>query len=245
MLGRVVRVGSLLTAVLAGTGMHGQSFGPSNPFYAKSALPFQAPPFDKIRDADYQPAIEAGIAEQRKEIEAIANDPAAPTFENTVVAMEKTGQLLTRVTLVFDGVAQANTDPTLQKVQETVTPERTALQDAIMLNTNLFKRIATLYQKRATLGLDAEQMRLLEVDYQQFVKAGAKLSEADKEKLKKLNEEESVLSNTFVNKLLAATRVAAFATTDKAALAGLSDAQVSAAAEAAKGRRQAGYVIPL
>lgn len=245
MLGRVVGVASLLTAVLAGTVMQGQSFGPSNPFYAKSTLPFQAPPFDKIKDSDYQPAIEAGIAEQRKEIEAIANDPAAPTFDNTIVAMEKTGQLLTRVTLVFDGVTQANTDPTLQKVQEIVTPERTALQDAIMLNTKLFQRIETLYEKRAQLGLDAEQMRLLEVDYQQFVKAGAKLSEADKAKLKKLNEEESVLSNAFTNKLLAATKAAAFATTDKNALAGLSEAQMEAAAEAAKGRGQAGYVIPL
>ncbi|QMV20322.1 peptidyl-dipeptidase Dcp [Granulicella sp. 5B5] len=242
----MAEAGVVLGAVMVSGAMaQAQSFGPSNPFYAKSTLPFQAPPFDKITDADYQPAIEAGITKQRKEMEAIANDPAAPTFENTVEAMEKTGQLLTRVTLVFDGITQANTDPTLQKVQEIVTPERTALQDAIMLNTKLFKRVETLYAKRATLGLDAEQMRLLEVDYQQFVKAGAKLSEADKAKLKKLNEEESVLSNAFTNKLLAATKAAAFATADKAALAGLSDAQVSAAAEAAKGRGQEGYVIPL
>jgi len=249
MLGRMVRVaeaGVVIGAVMVGGAMvQAQGFGPSNPFYAKSSLPYQAPPFDKITDADYQPAIEAGIGEQRKEMEAIANNPAAPTFENTVVAMEKTGQLLARVTQTFDGITQANTDPTLQKVQEIVTPERTALQDAIMLNTKLFARIDTLYQKRATLGLDAESMRLLEVDYQQFVKAGAKLSEADKTKLKKLNEEESVLSNAFVNKLLAATKAAAFSTKDKSALSGLSDAQVASAAEAAKGRNQDGYVIPL
>ncbi|WP_263380815.1 peptidyl-dipeptidase Dcp [Granulicella paludicola] len=234
-----------LAATLLTASAHAQSFGPSNPFYVKSDLPFQAPPFDRIKDADYQPAIEAGIAEQKREIEVIADSAAAPTFDNTIVAMEKTGQLLTRVSQVFDGIAQANTNPTLQKVQEIVTPERTALQDAITLNTKLFKRIETLYNQRASLHLDPEQLRLLEVDYQQFVKAGARLSEADKEKLKALNSEESTLSNKFTNQLLAATKAAAYKTTDKAALAGLSEAQISAAGEAAKGRGEQGYVLPL
>jgi peptidyl-dipeptidase Dcp len=249
MFGRTVRLAEttvLLSAVaIGGAAAQAQAFGPSNPFYAKSTLPFQAPPFDRIKDADYQPAIEAGIAEQKREIEVIADSAEAPTFDNTIVAMERTGQLLTRVTQVFDGIAQANTNPTLQKVQEIVTPERTALQDAITLNTRLFKRIETLYNQRASLKLDPEQQRLLEVDYQQFVKAGARLSEADKEKLKALNSEESTLSNKFTNQLLAATKAAAYKTTDKAALAGLSEAQVSAAAEAAKGRGEQGYVLPL
>ncbi len=221
------------------------AFGPSNPFYAASTLPFQAPPFDKIKDADYQPAIEAGITQQMKETDAIANNPDAPTFDNTIVAMEKDGQLLTRVTLVFFGVTQANTNPTLQKVQELMTPKLTALQDSIYLNSKLFARVQTLYEKRSTLHLDAESMRLLEVDYREFVKAGAKLNDADKARLKKLNEEESVLSNTFTNKLLAGTKAAAYATTDKTKLAGLSDAQIEAAALAAKSRGQDGYVIPL
>jgi peptidyl-dipeptidase Dcp len=222
-----------------------QAFGPSNPFYAESTLPFQAPPFDKIKDADYEPAIDAGIAQARAENEAIANSAAAPTFENTIAAMEKAGQLLNRVTLVFFGVTQANTNDTLQKVQETVTPKLTALQDSIYLNNKLFARVQTLYDEREKLGLDAESLRLLEVDYQQFVKAGAKLSDADKTKLKKLNEEESVLSNAFTNKLLAGTKAAAFSTKDKAMLAGLSEAQMEAAVVAAKGRGQEGYVIPL
>ncbi len=247
--GRVVRLaetGFVLGAVMVGgAAAQAQAFGPSNPFYAKSTLPFEAPPFDRIKDADYQPAIEAGIGEQKREIEAIANNPAAPTFDNTIVAMEKTGQLLSRVSQVFDGIAQANTNPALQKVQEIVTPERTALQDAITLNTKLFKRIETLYNERASLNLDAEQLRLLEVDYQQFVKAGATLSEGDKARLKALNSEESTLSNKFTTLLLAATKAAAYKTTDKAALAGLSEAQVSAAAEAAKGRSEQGYVLPL
>jgi peptidyl-dipeptidase Dcp len=222
-----------------------QAFGPSNPFYTSSTLPFHAPPFDKIKDADYQPAIEAGITQQRAEIEAIANNPAPPTFDNTIVAMEKSGQLLNRVSLVFYGIAQANTNPTLLRVQAAVTPKLTAAQDAINLNTKLFVRIETLYNPRASLTLDSESLRLLAVDYQQFVKAGAKLSEADKTKLKKLNEEEAVLSNDFNTRLLAATKAAAYATTDKSNLAGLSDAQIAAAAEAAKDRNQPGYVIPL
>jgi peptidyl-dipeptidase Dcp len=222
-----------------------QAFGAANPFYAASTLPFQAPPFDKIKDADYQPAIEAGIEQARAENEAIANNAAAPTFENTIAAMEKTGQLLNRVTLVFFGVTQADTNPVLQKVQEIVTPKLAALQDAIYLNSRLFARVQTLYDERTTLGLDAESMRLLEVDYKAFVKAGAKLSDADKTKLKKLNEEESVLSNAFTNKLLAGTKAAAYSTKDKAALAGLSEAQVAAGALAAKERGQEGYVIPL
>jgi peptidyl-dipeptidase Dcp len=237
----------MVGAMVVGSGgvAEGQAFGPSNPFYAASKLPFQAPPFDKIKDPDYQPAIEAGIAQQMQETEAIANNSAAPTFDNTIVAMEKTGQLLNRVTQVFSGVTSANTNDTLQKVQEVETPKLAALQDAIYLNSKLFARVKAVYDVRANLKLDAESLRLVEVDYREFVKAGAKLSDAEKAKLKKLNEEEAVLSNTFTNKLLAATKAAAFVTTDKAKLAGLSDAQVQAAALAAKGRGTAGYVIPL
>ncbi len=221
------------------------AFGPENPFYAASTLPFHAPPFDRIKDTDYQPAIEAGIAEQLREIDAIAHNPAEPTFENTIVALEKSGQLLTRVTMVFDGVVQANTNDTLQKVQEEEAPKRAALQDAIYLNTALFARVAAVYRNRAALGLDAESERLLEWDYDHFVLAGAKLSEADKTKLKQLNEEESVLSTAFTNKLLAAAKAGAFVTTDKAKLAGLSEAELQAAAGAAKARGVEGYLLPL
>jgi peptidyl-dipeptidase Dcp len=221
------------------------AFGPSNPFYAPSKLPYQAPPFDKIKDTDYQPAIEAGMAQQRIEMDAIANNSAAPTFENTIVAMEKTGALLNRASLVFYGVVQANTNDTLQKVQEIEAPKLAAHQDAISLNPKLFARISKLYNERATLKLDPESMRLLEYDYQQFVKAGANLNDADKTKLKKLNEEDANLETAFNNKLLAGTKTGAFVTTDEAKLAGLSEAQVAAAALAAKERKVDGYVIPL
>ena len=223
----------------------GAEFGPSNPFYAPSKLPFQAPPFDKIKDEDYQPAIEAGMVEQRKEIQAIADNPAAPTFENTFVAMEKSGQLLSRSAATFFAVVSANTNPTLQKVRQAEAPKLAAHQDAIYLDPKLFQRVATVYKERQSLKLNPEQLRLVERTYEEFVHAGANLSEADKTELKKLNEELATLSNTFSNKLLAATKDAAFVTTDKTALSGLSDAEISAAAEAAKGRKVEGFVLPL
>ncbi|HEX3471929.1 MAG TPA: peptidyl-dipeptidase Dcp [Silvibacterium sp.] len=221
------------------------AFGPSNPFYAPSSLPYQAPPFDKIKDTDYQPAIEAGMAQQLEEIRAIADNPAPPTFENTLVAMEKTGALFRRATAAFDAVTGANTNPALQKVEEAEAPRLAAHHDAIYLDSRLFQRVAAIYSQRDSLKLNPESQRLLEVVYKDFVHAGANLSDADKVKLKKLNEEESTLSNAFKNKLLAATRDAALVSTDKSALAGLNDAQLAAAAQAAKGRNQQGYIIPL
>ena len=220
-------------------------FGPSNPFYAPSALPFQAPPFDKIKDEDYQPAIEAGMAQQQAEIQAIADDPAPPTFENTFVAMEKSGRLFERALAAFDGVTGANTDPVLQSVKTIEAPKLAAHQDFIYLNTKLFTRVATVYKQRMSLKLDPESLRLVEKVYDDFVHAGANLSEADKTELKKLNEEISTLSNAFNTKLLDATRNGAYVTTIKADLAGLSDAQVAAAAQAAQGRKVEGFVIPL
>jgi len=220
-------------------------FGPSNPFYAPSTLPYQAPPFDKIKDDDYIPAMDAGMAEEQKEMEAIANNPAPPTFENTIVAMEKSGRLLRRVQGAFFTVVSANENPTLQKVRATEAPKLAAHHDAILLNDKLFQRVSTIYNERKSLNLDPESLRLVEYQYDQFVHAGAKLNEADKAQLKKLNEELATLSNTFATKLLSATKEGAYTTTDKAAMAGLSDAQITAAAQAAKGRKVEGYVIPL
>jgi peptidyl-dipeptidase Dcp len=220
-------------------------FGPTNPFYAASPLPFQAPPFDKIKDSDYQPAIEAGMAQQRAEMLAIADNPAPPTFENTMVAMEKSGQLFNRVMQVFGGVTSANLSPELQKVQEIEAPKLAAHQDAIFLDSKLFQRVDAIYKQRDSLGLDAEALRLVKFYYDQFLHAGAKLSDADKVELKKLNEEESTLSNAFNTKLLAATKDGAFITTDKNALAGLSQKSLDGAAQAAKERKVDGYVIPL
>jgi peptidyl-dipeptidase Dcp len=220
-------------------------FGPSNPFYAPSTLPFQAPPFDKIKDDDYQPAIEAGMAQQQAEIRTIADNPAAPTFDNTIVALEKSGRLLDRATAVFFGVTGANINPTLQNVKTIEAPKLAAHQDFLFLNTKLFARIAALYKERGTLGLDAESLRLLERYYDDFVHAGANLSEADKTEMRKLNEQISSLEDAFNTKLLAATKDGAYATGDKAALAGLSEAQIAGAAQMAKDRKVEGFVVPL
>ena len=235
---------STIPAVAADTQSQSQ-FGPSSPFYAPSALPYQAPPFDKIKDDDYLPAMDAGMAEEQKEMDAIADNPAPPTFENTIVAMEKTGRLLRRVQGAFFTVVSANENPTLQKVRATEAPKLAAHRDAILLNDKLFQRVSAIYNERKSLNLDPESLRLVEYTYDQFVHAGANLNEADKAQLKKLNEELATLSNTFSTKLLAATKQGAYTTPDKAALSGLSEAQVNAAAESAKGRKVDGYVIPL
>jgi peptidyl-dipeptidase Dcp len=220
-------------------------FGPSNPFYAPSTLPFHAPPFDRIKDEDYQPAIEAGMAEELSEIQAIADNPAGPTFENVLVAMEKTGQLLHRAMTAFFAVVEANTNPALQKVRTAEAPKLAAHHDAIYLNARLFGRVAAVYQQRDSLNLDPESRRLLDVTYDRFVRSGANLSDADKTELKRLNEEISTLSTAFSTKLLAATKDGAYATPDRSALAGMSEAQIAAAAQTAEGRKQEGYVLPL
>jgi peptidyl-dipeptidase Dcp len=221
------------------------TFGPDNPFSAPSTLPFHAPPFDKIKDGDYQPAIDAGMAEQRREMRAIADNPTAPTFENTFVAMEKSGQLFNRVMAAFHGVTGANRNPELQKVQDFEAPRLAAHQDAIFLDSKLFQRVEAIYKQRDSLKLDPESLRLVEFYYKEFVHAGANLSDSDKAELKKLNEEESTLTNAFTTKLLAATKDAAYVTKQKEALAGLSDSQIAAAALAAKERKLEGYALPL
>jgi len=222
-----------------------EAFGPSNPFYAASTLPFQAPPFDRIKDSDYQPAIDAGLAEQLKETDAIANNPDEPTFDNTLVALEKSGQLLNRVMLVFNCVTSANTNDELEKVQAYEAPRLSANNDAIFLNSKLYARVKAIYDKRASLHLDAESLKLADWYYQQFVHAGATLSDADKDELKKLNAEDASLENDFMTKLLAATKAGAYSTTDASTLAGLNAAQLAGAVQAAQGRKQQGWLIPL
>ena len=217
-----------------------------NPFFAASTLPYQAPPFDKISDADYQPAIEEGMRQQLAEVERIANDPAAPTFDNTLIALEKSGALLRRVEAVFGSVTQANTNDALQKVQEIETPKLAAHRDAIYLNANLYARVKALYTTRDSLGLDAESVRLIERYRRNFVRAGAELSASDQETMRALNKELSVLSNAFRSKLLAATKAGALVLDSAGDLDGFSEGDLAAAAEAAKARKLEGkYVIAL
>ncbi len=221
------------------------AFGPTNPFYAASPLPYQAPPFNRIDDADYEPAMLAGMAQQERQVQAIANNTAAPTFENTVLALEKSGELLQRVSAVFGGVAGAYTNPNLEKIQQIMAPKGAAHHDAIYLDSKLFHRVDAVYQQRQTLHLDPESLRLTEVTYRDFIHAGAKLDTAGKARLKQINAEESQLSNEFSRRLLAANKAGAYVTTDAALLAGLSPAQLAAAAADAKARNVPGYVLPL
>jgi peptidyl-dipeptidase Dcp len=217
-----------------------------NPFAEASTLPFQAPPFDKIKDAHYQPAFEAGMREHLAEIAKIAAQKDAPTFDNTIVALERSGQMLTRVAVAFNAVTGADTNDTLQKVQEAIAPKLAEHQDAIYLDDKLFARVGKLYDTRDTLGLDAEQKRLVERYYDNFVRAGAKLGEADKAKLRELNKEESTLTTDFSNKLLAANNAGALVVDDRKDLAGFSDADVAAAADAAKTAKKDGkYLVAL
>jgi peptidyl-dipeptidase Dcp len=218
----------------------------SNPFAKVSTLPFQAPRFDLIKDGDYQPAMEAGMAEQAIEITRIANNRAAPTFDNTIVALERSGRMLDRATSAFFGVVQANTNPTLDKVQEIESPKLTQHSDSIYLNTKLFARIQAIYARRATLKLTPEQRQLLEVYHGNFIRAGAQLNPADKAKLRKLNTTLSSLETAFQQKLLAAAKDGALIVDDKARLAGLDDGTIAAAAKDAAERKLDGkYILPL
>jgi peptidyl-dipeptidase Dcp len=205
-----------------------------NPFFSESTLPYHAPPFDKIKDSDYAPAIEEGMKNQLVEIEAIANSTEAPTFANTFEAMERSGALLTRVTKVFFNLAAANTSDTLQKIKSDEAPKLAGHSDAIFLNAKLFARVKTLYDQRDALKLDPESRYLVERYYKTFVRAGALLSEADKEALRGLNQEEAKLKTKFEDDVLAETNDGAVIIDNKADLDGLSESDIAAAAERAR-----------
>jgi peptidyl-dipeptidase Dcp len=217
-----------------------------NPLVQASKLPFQAPDFNKIQDKDFAPAFAEGIKRQQKEIDQIANNQEKPTFENTLVALEKSGELLTRVNNVFSMLAGANTDSVLQNLQEEIAPKLAAQHDAIFLNTKLYERVKTLYDQKEKLELDPESARLLDYYHNEFIRAGANLTEADKTKLKKLNEEDAQLSARFTNMLLAATKAGAVVVDNKSDLKGLSDGTVSAMAQDAEANGYTGkYLITL
>ena len=217
----------------------------SNPFFAPSPLPFQAPPFDKIHDADYQPAIEAGMDQELAEINAIANQSADPTFANTVEAMEKSGLLLNRVMLVFNGVTGANTDDSLDKVQSIEAPRLAAHHDAVYLNAKLFARIDKIWQQRDGLGLTPVQVHLVDKYHTDFMRAGVALSDSAKTRLQQLNKEEASLETDFARKLRLATANAALLIPESKQLAGLSDAEIASTAAAAKARGKSGVWVIL
>ena len=221
------------------------AFDAGNPFFRRSTLPWSAPPFDRISDGHYMPAFDAGMAEQRAEVEAIATNAEPPTFDNTLVALEKSGALLTRVASVFFAVAGAHTNPTLQQLQQDVAPKLSAHGDAISLDERLFARVKALYEQRAPLALDAESLRLLEISYDGFVKAGALLSDAAKDTLRAWNTEQSTLQAKFLNCILAGMKEGGLHVSTREALDGLSDAEITVAEEAAKTRGLGGFYLTL
>jgi peptidyl-dipeptidase Dcp len=217
-----------------------------NPLMQPSTLPFGALPFDRISDSDYQPAIEAGMAKQLAEITAIANDPAPPTFDNTLVAMEKSGRLLARATGAFDVEVATNSDAELLHVRQIIAPQLAAHQDAIYLNPKLFARVRTIYNNLDHLQLDSESRHLVVTYYRRFVHAGADLSPAKQAQLKQINQQLATLQAAFERKLLAGTIAGALVVKDQSQLVGLSDSAIAAARQAATAKRDpGGYLIPL
>lgn len=219
---------------------------PDNPFATESSLPYGLPPFDRITDEHFAPAFDAGLAEHAAEIEAIARNPEPPSFDNTIVALERSGQLLRRVSMVFFNLTSSDTNPTRQRLQAELAPRLAAHSDAIHLNPALFARVRELYERRDSLGLDPEAAWLLERVYTDFQRAGAGLPESDQARLRKLNEELSTLSTQFQENLLADTNDLAILVDDEAELAGLSASEIAAAREAANARGEHGkYLLTL
>ncbi|MDB5909248.1 MAG: dipeptidyl carboxypeptidase [Massilia sp.] len=218
----------------------------SNPFAKLSTLPFHYPAFDKIKDEHFLPAYAAGMREQLREIDGIADNPKPATFDNTIVAMERSGQLLTRVGTTFSNLQGANTNDKLDEIDREMSPKLAAHNDAIYLNAKLYQRVKSLYDKRAKLGLDAESAYLLERYHKDFVRAGANLSAADKDKLKAYNAEIATLQTTFTQNVLKEINASAVVVDNRAELAGMSDAAIDAAAAEAKKRGMDGkFVIVL
>jgi len=218
----------------------------TNPFFEPSPLFFNYPEFDKIRITDYVPAFERGMAEHLAEVKAIADQTDAPTIDNTLVPLERSGQLLDRVSAVFFNLSSADTNDEMEKIRSEMAPKLAAHGDQILLNGKLFARIQALYDQRDNLDLDPETYRLVEETYKNFVRAGAKLSPDDKEKLKAMNTELASLKTTFSQNVLNEVNASAVEVDDRTHLDGMSQANIEAAATAAEKKDMDGkYLIAL
>src|SRR5437660_8932767 len=218
----------------------------TNPLLTESTLPYHIPAFDKIKDEHFTPAIEEGMRQQLKEVETVANNSEKPTFDNTVVALERTGRLLDRAERTFECLSACNANPERQKIEKEMAPKLSSHRDAIHLNSKLFARIQELYDNREKLGLDPESAYLLERYYKDFVRAGAKLSGPDKEKLKKINAELATLQTDFEQNVLKEKNASSVVVDRKEDLAGLSDNQMASVTAAAKAEHKEGkFVIQL
>ncbi|MEV6210336.1 M3 family metallopeptidase [Kitasatospora sp. NPDC051914] len=217
-----------------------------NPFYGTSTLVHELPPFAEIREEHYLPAFERGMALQLAEIAAIVADPEPPTFDNTVVALERSGALLRRVRLAFENQGDSDTSPGLQELDEVISPRLAGHRDAIHLDAGLFARVDALYRSRKSLALDGESLRLLERHHTAFVRAGAELPAADQQRLREINAELAAAATAFRRNLMEDTRARAIVVDDAGQLAGLSPDAVAAAAENGRALGRPGsYVLSL
>ena len=218
----------------------------TNPLFVKSTLQYQTPDFNAIKDEHFIPAFEQGMQEQLAEIAAIANNTAAPTFENTIVAMEQSGELLTRASRIFFNLNGTDSNPARRDIQSQMAPKFAAHGDNINLNKALFERVETIYNQRNSLNLNGEEKRLVEVLYKGFVRSGAKLNEEQKQRIREINKELSTLGTQFSQNLMALTKSNVIIVKDKEQLAGLSDAYITSLANAAKDAGHEGqYLIKI
>jgi len=218
----------------------------NNPFFVESPLYLHYPQFDKIKNSDYVPAFELGMEQQLAEIDAIANQTEVPTLDNTLIPLERSGQLLNRATTVFFAMTSANTNDELESIRSEMAPKFSAHRDKIQLNSKLFDRVRALYDQRDALELDPESYRLIEEKYKDFVRAGAQLSDEDKETLKAMNAELASLQTTFSQNVLNEVNASAVLVDSREELAGMSETNIEAAAKAAKSKEMDGkYLIAL
>ena len=237
MIKKLICAGAMLAAI--------SSCKMENPLLTESKAPFGAPEFDKIKTEHYLPAFEAAIAEGKAEIDAITSNPDEPTFENTIEAMEFSGQTLNKVAGIFYNVMEAHTSDAMQEIAEQIAPKMTEFSMYVSLNAPLFERVKAVYEKKDSLGLDVDQMTLLENSYKGFVRGGANLPEDKKAEYGKLSEELSLATLQFGKNVLAATNAYTLHITDSADLAGLPDFVKVMAAETAKSKELEGWAFTL
>lgn len=230
----------IVASVFVGCNNKDKMTNSDNPLLAAYDTPFNVPPFDKIKDEHFRPAFEAALKQHNLEIDSIVNSAEEPTFVNTIVALENAGSLLNNVSTIFYNLNSANTNDTIQAIAKDLAPVISAHSDEIKLNTKLFAKVKAVYENKASLGLDAEDNKLLDETYKGFVRSGANLSETDKEKLKKINADLSVLTTQFGQNLLAETNAYELVVDKKEDLSGLPEGLVAAAAETAKTKGKEG-----
>lgn len=230
----------VVASMIIGCNSEKQTSNSTNPLLVEYDTPFNVPPFDKIKDEHFRPAYEEALKRHNVEIDSIVNNQEAPSFENTIVALENAGSLLTNVSRVFFNMNSANTNDTIQAIAKDLAPVLSAHNDNILLNNQLFARVKAVYEQKDGLSLDAEDNKLLEETYKSFVRAGANLSDEDKEQLKRINAELSVLTTQFGQNLLAETNAYELIVDNEADLAGLPEALKAAAADVAIAKGQEG-----